>query len=136
MKNKNILVILPAQNFSEHEFVITKTVLSRGGLKLFVASDAVGLCIGDNNLKVKADMNTSQVQTFGGSTVSTWNWTFQDGTPSASTQANPQVTFSSSGDKQVTLQAADSDTYSCSAAKTVKVGYPLPKWKEVTPTTP
>ena len=57
MKNKNILIILPAQNFSEHEFVITKTILSRSGFNLFVASDTAGLCIGDNHLKVKADMN-------------------------------------------------------------------------------
>jgi PKD repeat protein len=76
---------------------------------------------------------TPQVQTFGGSTVSSWNWTFQDGTPATSASSTPQVTFSTSGDKQVTLQATDSDGYSCSTNKVVKVGFPLPKWKEVTP---
>ena len=32
-----------------------------------------------------------------------WRWTFQDGTPSTSTEANPQVSFSTSGIKSVTL---------------------------------
>ncbi len=57
MKKKNILIILPAQNFNEQEFVVTKTILQRSGLNLFIASDAYGLCVGENNLKVKADIN-------------------------------------------------------------------------------
>ncbi len=57
MKNKNILIVLPEQNFNEQEFVITKTIFSRSGLHLLIASDTGDLCIGDNNLKVKADLN-------------------------------------------------------------------------------
>ncbi|MBK6832645.1 MAG: PKD domain-containing protein [Flavobacteriales bacterium] len=36
-----------------------------------------------------------------------WSWTFQDGTPSTSTQQNPTVQFSSSGWKTVTLTATN-----------------------------
>lgn len=57
MKNKNILIILPAQKFNEQEFVITKTILTRAGFNLFVASDTASLCTGDKNLRVRADMN-------------------------------------------------------------------------------
>ena len=36
-----------------------------------------------------------------------WSWTFQDGTPSTSTQRNPIVQFSSPGDKAVTLTVSN-----------------------------
>ena len=45
--------------------------------------------------------------------IDNWDWTFQDGTPAVSTTANPTVTFSSPGWKQVTLtvsNAAGTDT--------------------------
>jgi len=61
MKNRNIIIVLPAKNFNEKEFVVTKTVLERGNTNLFIASDAVGLCVGENKLKVKADMKLCNI---------------------------------------------------------------------------
>ncbi|HLO60614.1 MAG TPA: M4 family metallopeptidase [Bacteroidales bacterium] len=37
-----------------------------------------------------------------------WQWTFQGGTPSSSTQQNPQVTYSTNGTYRVTLKATNS----------------------------
>jgi Zn-dependent metalloprotease/PKD repeat protein len=37
-----------------------------------------------------------------------WQWTFQGGTPSGSTQQNPQVTYSTAGTYKVTLKATNS----------------------------
>lgn len=42
-----------------------------------------------------------------GGTATSWNWTFQDGTPATSTQRNPTVSFSGSGWKSVTLTATN-----------------------------
>lgn len=53
----SILIILPATNFSETEYLSVKTVLANSGFNTFTASDANGLCVGQNGLKVKADVS-------------------------------------------------------------------------------
>lgn len=70
---------------------------------------------------------------YGESYGTAWSWTFQDGTPATSAQANPKVAFQNLGTKSVSLTATDSDTYSCSCTKSVGIGLPIPKWKEIKP---
>lgn len=53
----SILIILPATNFNEIEYLSVKTVLENSGFNTFTASDANGLCVGQNGLKVKADVS-------------------------------------------------------------------------------
>lgn len=47
--------------------------------------------------------------------ITSWNWTFEGGTPSTSTEQNPVITYSESGDFTVTLTVSDangnSETY-------------------------
>ena len=62
-----------------------------------------------------------------------WSWAFQDANPSTSTGENPKTTFQNMGSKQVDLTATDSDGYSCSVSKAVRISLPLPEWKEIIP---
>lgn len=62
-----------------------------------------------------------------------WYWTFESAVPPTSVLQNPVATFSAQGGWDVTLQATDSDAYSCSTFDTINVGLPLPEWKEVIP---
>ena len=57
MINRSLLIILPAENFNEEEYLTTKQILEASGFKLFIASDANVLCIGKNGLKVRADVS-------------------------------------------------------------------------------
>lgn len=61
MNNKSILFFLPASQFNEIEFTVTKKILKDSGIASFIASDALNLCIGDSGLKVKADVNLYNV---------------------------------------------------------------------------
>ena len=54
---RSILLILPADNFNEQEFLTVKTVLCRKNFNIFIASDAHTLCIGSDGLRVRADVN-------------------------------------------------------------------------------
>jgi hypothetical protein len=64
---------------------------------------------------------------------SSWYWTFQDGNPSFSTNQNPTTTFSSTGQKEVTLRVTDFSGYSCINSKVLQATYPLPFFKEIPP---
>ncbi|MCF8241646.1 MAG: DJ-1/PfpI family protein [Melioribacteraceae bacterium] len=55
------MMILPAKNFNEQEFLSVKSIIESSGIKLFIASDANGLCVGENGLKVKADIQLYNV---------------------------------------------------------------------------
>ena len=57
MLNKNILVILPAKDFNSEEFLLTKKTFENNGFSCFISSDSYSLCLGDNGLKVKADVS-------------------------------------------------------------------------------
>jgi hypothetical protein len=70
---------------------------------------------------------------YGGSYGKAWSWTFTDGNPATSTLANPKVTFSSLGTKAVGLIVTDSADYSCPCSKSVGIGLPSPKWREIKP---
>jgi hypothetical protein len=70
---------------------------------------------------------------YGGSYGKAWSWTFTDGNPTTSTQPAPKVTFSSLGTKAVGLIVTDSDGYSCPCSKSVGIGLPSPKWREIKP---
>ncbi len=53
----NILIILPAENFNEQEFLGTKNTLEKNGVNVFIASDAHSLCSGGSGMKVRADVS-------------------------------------------------------------------------------
>jgi protease I len=53
---KSVLLILPAQNFNEEEFILISNSLERAQIKVFIASDSYSLCVGSNGLKVKNDV--------------------------------------------------------------------------------
>ena len=76
---------------------------------------------------------TDQSTVFGGATKVSWSWTFQDGNPSSSSNQNATTTFTSAGQKTVTLRVTDSDGFSCQGQKTVNAQMPLPEWKEIPP---
>lgn len=56
MNNKSILFILPQKDFNEEEFIIIKKIFEKSGFNIFIASDAVAICSGSKNLKVKNDI--------------------------------------------------------------------------------
>jgi len=78
---------------------------------------------------------TDQSTVYGGSSKSSWLWTFPDGTPANSDVQIPIVRFISAGVKNITLKVTDSDGYSCSKSSNnnVIIGEGLPGWEEITP---
>ena len=66
---------------------------------------------------VEADFVAEQRNTYSGATIAftdtsvgtatEWNWTFEGGTPSTSTEQNPEVTYDSPGTYKVTLMASN-----------------------------
>ena len=56
MINQSVLLILPAKDFNEQEFLIVKDILERSQIKVFIASDSTSLCTGTDGLKVKNDV--------------------------------------------------------------------------------
>lgn len=70
---------------------------------------------------------------YGGSSISSFSWSFEDASPSSSSSENPMVQFNSHGLKNVNLQVTDSDGYSCDVTRVIDVQFALPDWKEVFP---
>ncbi|MBI2062305.1 MAG: PKD domain-containing protein, partial [Candidatus Yanofskybacteria bacterium] len=60
-----------------------------------------------------------------------WSWLFGDN--GASSQQNPQHTYTQSNIYSVTLTATDNQNQSCSITQPVNVEAPNPIWKEVNP---
>ncbi|MCX6169226.1 MAG: DJ-1/PfpI family protein [Ignavibacteriales bacterium] len=56
MIKKSVLLIIPAQNFNEEEYLIITNSLELADVKIFIASDSNFLCLGSNGLKVKNDV--------------------------------------------------------------------------------
>ena len=76
---------------------------------------------------------SDQSTVYGGASKSSWSWTFENGNPGSSSQQNPTIQFTTTGDKDVVLGVTDSDGYTCSQTKTVGVQEVLPDWKEILP---
>ncbi len=76
---------------------------------------------------------TDSSQTFGGSSVASRSWTFQDALPANSSAQNPQTAFQLAGAKNVSETVQDSDGLSCTKNATVNVGGFSPLFKEVIP---
>ncbi len=57
MIKKSILLILPALDFNEQEYLTIYNTLIKSGFKVFIASDTNSLCVGKNGLKVKNDIS-------------------------------------------------------------------------------
>jgi len=77
---------------------------------------------------------TDNSQVFGGATIDSRAWTFQDADPLISTEQNPIVVFPSSYDpgvKQISLEIIDSDGYSCLVFETINIKRKIPWWKEL-----
>jgi hypothetical protein len=68
-----------------------------------------------------------------GTTISSWDWTFPDGSPSTSDIPNPTTTFIYAGPKTVKLTVTDSDNLSCPKQKTINIQMPSGEWQEVAP---
>jgi protease I len=52
----NVLIVLAAEDFEEHEYLTVKNVLQKYGCKIFITSDAHSLCIGSHGHKVRPDV--------------------------------------------------------------------------------
>lgn len=70
----------------------------------------------------------------GAASITAWSWSFINGSPSSSTQQNPNTKFQSTGSKSVSLTVTDSvgrtDT---SDPVTINVGLSFPSWEEISP---
>jgi protease I len=53
----SILIFLPANNFSEEEFLPVKRLFLKNGKELFITSDTFTVCSSEDGLKVGADTN-------------------------------------------------------------------------------
>ena len=72
---------------------------------------------------------TDKSQAFGGASIISWSWTFQDGEPSSSSFQNPITRFLSVGSKKVTLSVWDSDNLGpCRATKIISISK-FPFWE-------
>lgn len=65
---KSVLLILPAEDFNEQEYLIISSQLERANIKVFIASDANTVCKGSSGLKVKNDVSFFNIHesNFGG----------------------------------------------------------------------
>lgn len=61
--NNNILLIIAARNFNETEYSVTRDSLVKKGFNIFIASDAHGICVGKDGMKVKADVSFFNIHT-------------------------------------------------------------------------
>jgi len=66
--NRSVLLVLPALNFNEEEYLIITYCLERENIKIFIVSDANTICKGENGLKVKNDVQFYNIHesNFGG----------------------------------------------------------------------
>ncbi|MDP2856008.1 MAG: PKD domain-containing protein [bacterium] len=73
-------------------------------------------------------------QTPEGTTLTSWEWTFEGGTPASSSEQNPgSVIFNSAGEKTVTLRVTNSDNDVSTLSREIIVQSLNPKWIEVLP---
>jgi len=82
------------------------------------------------------DTSTGSENTSGGYwPITSWSWTFTDGTPSTSNAQNPSATFEalSSNSGLVTLSVVDQNGRSDQVSYKLYVTVPLPQWREISP---
>jgi len=53
----SVLIVLPAENFNQQEFLSVKKSIANAGFNIFIASDAPVLCKGMKGLSVKWDVS-------------------------------------------------------------------------------
>jgi len=68
-----------------------------------------------------------------GTSLKTWLWSFEDGSPATSTSPNPEVIFGTTGPKSVTLTVTNNVNSKAAITQTVDVRNIAPQWKEVIP---
>lgn len=68
-----------------------------------------------------------------GTSLKTWLWSFEDGSPATSTSPNPEVIFGATGPKAVTLTVTNNVNNRAVITQTVDVRNIAPQWKEVIP---
>lgn len=56
LSKNSVLLIIPAHNFNQEEYLIITSSLEKAGIKVFIASDSNFLCVGSGGLKVKNDI--------------------------------------------------------------------------------
>jgi protease I len=66
--NRSVLLVLPALNFNEEEYLIITHSLERENINIFIVSDTNSLCKGENGLRVKNDIQFYNIHesNFGG----------------------------------------------------------------------
>ena len=69
----------------------------------------------------------------GDSSITSYSWTFQNGSPATGSGTNPSTKFQSAGAKDVTLTLGVTVGSSDPKTKTISVQLPLPEWQEVAP---
>jgi PKD repeat protein len=68
-----------------------------------------------------------------GTSLKTWNWSFEGANIATSTEPNPTVIFTSIGPKKVTLTVKNSANETKTITQTIDVRAAAPEWKEVIP---
>ena len=109
-----VLVTVTLQNYFRYSDVVP---VVGNTLMADFSSSATQICTG----------SSVDFTDLSGGTPSTWEWTFEGGTPSSSTDQNPaNITYSAPGDYTVTLTVTkDSDTNTMVKASYIHV-YPYP----------
>ncbi|MBN1299940.1 MAG: DJ-1/PfpI family protein [Melioribacteraceae bacterium] len=57
MRKKSALIIISKENFNDYEFLTVKNQLVSEGINVFIASDSVNTCLGNDGTRVQADIN-------------------------------------------------------------------------------
>ena len=68
-----------------------------------------------------------------GASITSYSWTFEDGSPATSGSQNPTVTFQSSGSKTISLQVQDNAGRQDTKQVSLGVSLPFPEFQEISP---
>ncbi len=114
--NTSSALVSPSHTYASNgQYVITLTATNDCGSVTF--SEAVSIVIDNSSAAPSAGFAASVSNGCGPLTVefsdastnnpSSWNWTFEGGTPATSTEQNPTVVFENAGDYTVILEAGN-----------------------------
>ncbi|MBI3500627.1 MAG: PKD domain-containing protein [Bacteroidetes bacterium] len=95
------------------------------GLAMVYNNPIPGFTILDSVCR-NSPVHFSDASTVTNSTIASWNWLFNNGNPSSSSQQNPVVTYSATGTNVVSLTVTSAQGCSLTVANTVVV-HPLPQ---------